>query len=198
MKYFIRRNARVYRTAEKTMSKSSFAYTFFIRNWGYWCQNITKLEGYINPSPWGWSDRTIRVHKIYNFCINPFLQCQKSYNEVSISILFNILGPSALICYEIGDRQNSRSISDFTPGRDKKLFRNFLLLNALKLKLLGAVQYLWQRDRSFGYGTGCNFWPTFDVRGCAFLKLAHTGPMENTKTGIDEVSRKCIDYPAVW
>ena len=52
------------------------------------------------------SNRTIRVHEIYDFCINPFLQCQKSYSEVSVSILFNILGPSALICYEIGDRQS--------------------------------------------------------------------------------------------
>ena len=88
---------RVYRPAEKTMSKSSFAYTFFIRNWGGTDAKILR----------NWrSNRTIRVHEIYDFCINPFLQCQKSYSEVSVSILFNILGPSALICYEIGDRQS--------------------------------------------------------------------------------------------
>ena len=47
-----------------------------------------------------------------------------SYNEVSLSIIVNVLGPSALVrSYEIDEGKNSRSIYSFTPLRVKKFLK---------------------------------------------------------------------------
>ena len=53
-----------------------------------------------------------------------------SYNEDSLSIIVNILAPSALVrCYEIDEGKNSRSIYSFTLLRVKK----FLIRKRVRL-----------------------------------------------------------------